>query len=79
MTTQRLRQPEVMADDPFTPGDVVSLVVGGPPMTVERIVKAGQESRLTERTGIHCAWFDKENHLHRDVFSVGLLKKEGAE
>ncbi|OLC24864.1 MAG: hypothetical protein AUH71_02105 [Thaumarchaeota archaeon 13_1_40CM_4_48_7] len=58
----------------FTPGDVVQLKSGGPPMTVERLGKTGENEEVT----VYCTWFEqvgKRQELHRESFSPVVLEK----
>jgi len=50
-------------------GDIVSLISGGPRMTVQNIKRAA-----FGRQSAHCVWFEK-NKLARAVFDVSVLMK----
>jgi len=49
-------------------GDIVSLVSGGPKMTVQSVRKA------IGKQPVHCIWFEK-NKLAQAAFDAGVLKK----
>ena len=59
-----------MASDTVVPviGDIVTLISGGPPMTVEKLANV-------EPVGlsIHCVWFNPEMALARAAFPSGVL------
>jgi uncharacterized protein YodC (DUF2158 family) len=54
-------------------GDIVSLVSGGPKMTIQSVRKAPFGKQL-----ITCVWFEK-NKLAQAVFDIGALRKAAPE
>lgn len=50
------------------PGDIVKLKTGGPEMTVEKLYRSGYTP-----SRVLCSWFDKDNNLHREIFTQDAL------
>ncbi len=58
----------------FKRGDSVTLQQGeSPVMTVERTLP----DEKAKNGVVYCVWFDKAHVLHRDHFSMHLLKMSG--
>lgn len=57
-----------MTTKQFKTGDVVTAKMGGPKMTVGKILRGTGET-------VGCMWFDQMYALHRDVFAPEALKK----
>lgn len=70
-----------MSNGSLTPavGDVVTLISGGPPMTVEKLENAptppaGLPPGVSPQLHVHCVWFHRgTGALARSVFSSSVL------
>jgi uncharacterized protein YodC (DUF2158 family) len=59
----------IMTDQAFKIGDVVSLVSGGPAMTVRRVDAAVADYS----SDVHVEWFDSVGHLQDAYFHPDML------
>ena len=71
-----------MANGSLTPavGDVVTLISGGPPMTVEKLENgptppSGLPPGVSPLLHVHCIWFNSTGGLARAAFPSGVLEE----
>lgn len=67
ITQDRIAAGLAQASRPLEPGDVVTLLSGGPMMTVAETKDAVDE--------VFCIWFDDAKHLHNKWIPTELLVK----
>ena len=74
-----------MANQSLIPavGDVVTLISGGPPMTVEElknapIPPAGLPAGASPLLLVHCVWFNSDGNFAHADFSAAVLAASGS-